>query len=1230
MPSSFVRALLPAAALLAASATLAAQGTPASSVRVGVADGFLAGRDSAGVRVFRGVPYAAPPVGALRWRPPQPVDRWQGARDATAFGAVCPQTDRLVRSYGGVMDPTSEDCLTLNVWTAASDSTARRPVMVWIHGGAFTHGSGRTAIYDGTRLALDGVVVVTLNYRLGPLGFLAHPALSAESPQHASGNYAFLDQVAALQWVRRNIAAFGGDVNRVTIFGESAGAFSVGYHLVSPLSRGLFQRAIMQSGSGMRDVVPLRAASDTAPSAERTGVDFARSLGIDGGPDAAARLRNVSVDSIVRASAEAGAQRIGETVDGVFLTEPPMVSFARGRHARVAVIVGTNANESTILVRQLPVATADQFEALVRKTYGGAAAALLTLYPSDGATGTARAYRDLWTDAVFAAPARRTARAFSISGLPVWRYAYTRVGGGMTGLAIGAFHASEIPFVFGALSVKSPLWGTTPYDSALSDAMRGYWVQFATTGDPNGGGRPAWPRFDAGADGAIEFGPEVRATQGLRRAQLDVLEEVLRVRTEQLERGSPARARATGGARAGEQLVVLNKSDASAALIDLATGATVATMPVGLGPHEVAVSPDRRTAVVCNYGTGPAPGSSLTVLDLVGRRVVRTIDLGVYRRPHGVEWLADGRRIVVTSEASQNVLVIDVATWAVERAIPTGLAGSHLLVVSRDGRRGWVSNIGAGSVSLVDFGTGTVVKSAAAGRRPEAIDVSPNGKEVWSADGQLNRVTIFDATTMDTLASMPTGDNPNRLKFTPDGRLVLVSNARSGTLGIFDVARRVQVGEIRFPVDSAAARPPSPGAGTPGSATPLGIVMHPSGATAWVALAAIDRIAEVDISTRTVVRLLQTGREPDGMAFVRAATAGAYFPPPGAAWERRPARAVGMDSAGVADAVAYARAHEINWARDMKTQLATNTAKEPFPSIDGPFQDRGVQSGVIIRHGYIVAEWGDTGRVDMTFSVAKSYLATVIGWAYDHGKIPDVDQPVRALVHDGGFDSPHDAPITWRHLLTQTSEWEGTLWNKPDVADRRAGYDRVLREPGTFWEYNDVRVNRTSLAALRVIGEPLPVVLKREIMDPIGASSSWVWHGYANSYVDIGGQRVQSVSGGGHWGGGVWATTRDHARFGYLMLRRGQWGNRQLLSEQWVDLATTPTAIKPVYGFFWWLNTDRQQYPAATARSFFALGAGGNIIWMAPDLDLVVVLRWIDVSQVNEFMRRVVAATPAG
>jgi CubicO group peptidase (beta-lactamase class C family) len=365
-----------------------------------------------------------------------------------------------------------------------------------------------------------------------------------------------------------------------------------------------------------------------------------------------------------------------------------------------------------------------------------------------------------------------------------------------------------------------------------------------------------------------------------------------------------------------------------------------------------------------------------------------------------------------------------------------------------------------------------------------------------------------------------------------------------------------------------------------------------------------------------------------GLALLAATPGGAQraaaYVPSATAWERRDPRAAQFDAALLDSAIAFARAREIGWDRDMAAQLRANTAREPYPQIVGPYKDRGVQSGIILRHGYIVAEWGDTNRIDMTFSVAKSYLATVAGLALDRGLIRDLDDPVGHTVQDGGFTG-RNAAITWRMLLTQTSEWEGTLWDKPDVADRRTGYDRALREPGTHWEYNDVRVNRLALALLRLFQRPLPEVLHEGVMGPIGASR-WVWYGYENSFTEVGGRRVQSVSGGGHWGGGLWATTRDHARFGLLMLRDGMWGDRRLLSERWVREATTPTPLRPVYGLLWWLNTDRRQYASATPRSYFALGAGGNVIWVCPERDLVVVVRWLAGNATDEFFRRVQAA----
>lgn len=314
-------------------------------------------------------------------------------------------------------------------------------------------------------------------------------------------------------------------------------------------------------------------------------------------------------------------------------------------------------------------------------------------------------------------------------------------------------------------------------------------------------------------------------------------------------------------------LVVLNKADGTASLISLASGRTIATLPVGEGPHEVAVSPDGRWAVAANYGTGPAPGHTLTVLDLQARKVERTIELGEYRRPHGIDFLPGGKRVLVTSEQSQALIIVDVASGNVERVIRTNLAGTHLFVLSADGRRAWVSNIGAGSNSLVDLDRGEVLKTVATGRAPEAIDLSPDGREVWVGDGSLDRVTVLDAATLDTLATMPAGGRPNRVHFTRDGRWVYVSNIRSGSVIIYDARTRKPVDTITFPADSS--RPASAAATALGSPTaPEGILVAPDGKRVWVALNAADRIAEIDVDSRRVLRYIETARGPDGMAYV--------------------------------------------------------------------------------------------------------------------------------------------------------------------------------------------------------------------------------------------------------------------------------------------------------------------------------------------------------------------------
>lgn len=317
-----------------------------------------------------------------------------------------------------------------------------------------------------------------------------------------------------------------------------------------------------------------------------------------------------------------------------------------------------------------------------------------------------------------------------------------------------------------------------------------------------------------------------------------------------------------------ERLIVLLKSNASATVLDARTAVEQFSLPTGAGPHEVVVSPDGRTAVVADYGTGTAPGRTLTVLDLVERRVVRTIDVGEYARPHGMQWLPGGDRVIVTSEASRHVVVVDVAAGAVVFALPSGEAGTHMVELSRDGRFAYTPNIGGGSVTMFDLAERRVVRTAKVGRGPEAIALSPDGRELWVGDRQLDRVTILDARTLDSLAALPTGAFPNRAKFTPDGRRVLMSNARSGTIAVYDAAKRRRLADIAIPPDTTRMRDQMLGAQMGRSPVPLGILMHPSGRRAWVALAATDQIAELDLRGMRVARLIPTGREPDGLALI--------------------------------------------------------------------------------------------------------------------------------------------------------------------------------------------------------------------------------------------------------------------------------------------------------------------------------------------------------------------------
>jgi len=357
-------------------------------------------------------------------------------------------------------------------------------------------------------------------------------------------------------------------------------------------------------------------------------------------------------------------------------------------------------------------------------------------------------------------------------------------------------------------------------------------------------------------------------------------------------------------------------------------------------------------------------------------------------------------------------------------------------------------------------------------------------------------------------------------------------------------------------------------------------------------------------------------------------------------WQHKKPEEVGMDAARLDEAVKQVIASENPATKDMGLYLATTFgAHEPFDTPIGPVKDRGPANGLIIRHGYIVAEWGDPRRVDMTFSVTKTFLTTVVGLAWQRGLIHDVNDYARDYMPSGVdlFEAPHNQTIKWDHLLRQTSDWQGTLWGKPDWADRPEGErpadwpNRKLWEPGTHYKYNDTRVNVLALAALQVWRRPLADVLREEVMEPIGASSTWRWYGYDNSWVEIDGQKMQSVTGGGHWGGGMFINAYDMARFGYLFLHNGKWNDRTIVTKKWIQMARAPGPANATYGFAnWFLNTGRKPLPAAPESAVYFEGNGNNIIYIDWDNDIVAVVRWIQGGDaLNEFLTKMLASLKA-
>lgn len=355
-----------------------------------------------------------------------------------------------------------------------------------------------------------------------------------------------------------------------------------------------------------------------------------------------------------------------------------------------------------------------------------------------------------------------------------------------------------------------------------------------------------------------------------------------------------------------------------------------------------------------------------------------------------------------------------------------------------------------------------------------------------------------------------------------------------------------------------------------------------------------------------------------------------YFPTKNA-WSHASPVERGIDSDQIARVVEFAKDHEYSGSRDLRLAILRSFAHEPYHHIAGPTKKRGGPAGLIVKNGYIIAEWGDTHRVDMTFSVTKSYLSTIAGLAFDDNLILNLTDPVKEYVWDGTFRGEHNSLVTWDNLLTQSSDWSGELFGMYDWADRppRDGdvddwKYRQLYAPGTHFKYNDVRVNVLAYSLLQVWRKPLPLVLKERIMDPIGVSSTWRWYGYENSWVNVDGVNVQSVSGGGHSGGGLFINTEDHARFGLLFLRNGNWNGHQLISKEWIDLVQKSSNANESYGYMWWLNRGKRKWEGVEDESiYYAAGFGGNFIIIDQTHDLVIVTRWLEPSQLGEFMKLV-------
>ena len=478
---------------------------------------------------FRGIPFAAPPIGPLRWRPPAPVTPWRGVRDASELGPACPQPDWFVKvlranteALGGdastsdAYSGTSEDCLNLNVFTANLYGTSGQPVMVWLHGGSGVVGWANDR---GSVLTRSGVVVVTVNYRLGILGWLAHPELSRESPHGASGNYGLLDQVAALQWVQRNIARFGGDPKRVTVFGQSSGAEYAAVLMTSPLARGLFQRAIMESGGPFVERSRVHEPDGTAGSAEKLGIALAKQFGAPSGGASLEILRSIPVDRFV--ATEGFQNTYDVSVDGWSVPEQPQTVFLEGKQQAIPVLIGANANEMGNLI----LGFSDTGEARLRKyvdaNYAPMQAEVLKAYDPPASLDSKSALMRVITDLEFIAPARLTAQQTSRVTRSAYLYEVTWAYPNASGPTLGAEHGIELPLLFDSPRIPRGTAGDT-----LAAALKTYWTNFATSGDPNGPGVPVWAAYTSAAPTYLQLGASIQASTDLEPDAFSIAERL--------------------------------------------------------------------------------------------------------------------------------------------------------------------------------------------------------------------------------------------------------------------------------------------------------------------------------------------------------------------------------------------------------------------------------------------------------------------------------------------------------------------------------------------------------------------------------------------------------------------------------------------------------------------------------------------------------------------------------